>query len=476
MKGFLPLSFVAEYVSYTVDSIKDTLNNLESQEFAKKTVNLAFAIESALNETIGRSLTDYEGTQSTGSFTHPLFNNAFTKGKGTIKKIRIVVANPGEMKLSLVSVDTSNRSFTIKNTITKTLIAGLNELDVNLPCEKDYTIGIHGGSTGMRWKDLKTDTGEYYSNATNPFQWNKGWVCLNFDFEGSSESGYTVDEIIKALDSINTLEVGSIAVHRIQIEGQSNALGVGYVSGLQDLPYNDEPINWLGEFNRVFIYNPKTSQYEGLKIGGNNMSAWDSDYTIGNPIPEATFGPELGVALAWLKSNPSGLLFIDKNVGDGKPISYFQKGSAYYTEKEMRKFQADQWLSHRNLSVKEIGWIWVQGEGDMSAGATAYKTALTRLIQDRVSDEFIKKETRLILTQISADSGNYGSGVASAKSDYAAENPNSALVTYMSAYNADRIHLNYDGQIQLGLDSVAEIIYMDQQDKYSLDTKKNWTK
>jgi hypothetical protein len=36
MKGFLPLSFVAEYVSYTVDSIKDTLNNLESQEFAKK--------------------------------------------------------------------------------------------------------------------------------------------------------------------------------------------------------------------------------------------------------------------------------------------------------------------------------------------------------------------------------------------------------------------------------------------------------
>lgn len=250
---------------------------------------------------------------------------------------------------------------------------------------------------------------------------------------------------------------------RITIEGQSNALGVGALSGLVDnAPYNTIGLDWTKPIDRVFIWNPKTGNYENLHIGVNNMASWDADYVnpASTPTPYPTFGPEVGAALSWIKSHEFGNLYIDKNVGDGQQAYWFLKGnSAYYQQKLDRKALADTWLKNRGITVSEDGFIWVQGESDKGTPESEYLFILNQLVSERISDGFIKDTTRIIITQIGTTSGGFSYNVANAKTSYVNSNKKSILVEYPSYYNTDNIHLNYIGQINLGLKSAMYIFY-----------------
>lgn len=427
-------------------------------------VNEAFEGTTAINLTIGRDLNTFGTSTPTATFPNPLFNNTFCPGAGVIKKIRVRVLNSGNMNLCLVAVNPESKTLLVKYTFTVTLIAGVNEIDVNIACAKNDVIGTFGGPCSIRFIDESADTGKYYSNAQNPFLWNKGALCINFDFEGVADAGYTVDRIKLILDSIGTSTGESSEHARIDIEGQSNALGVGALSGLKgNTPYNAVPFNWGYKFSRVFIFNPRTNNYENLQIGVNNMASWDGDYVYpsSSPTPYPTFGPEVGIALIWQNSTKRGNLYIDKNIGDGRPIAYFQKGTAYYTTLLNRKTAANKWLRDRGIFAPPIGFVWVQGEADGGGTSAYYLGALQQLVNDRKTDLVFSDTTRKVIAQIGATSSGYSAAVASAKNQYVASDLLSVAIPYPPYYNGDNVHINHRGQIELGLNSAIFILFSD---------------
>jgi hypothetical protein len=251
---------------------------------------------------------------------------------------------------------------------------------------------------------------------------------------------------------------------RITKEGQSNCVGVGRIDELT----GDDAVLAASPFARVFIWNPGTSEYENLQFGtvasgANNQAASDPAYCNGGVVvhPEfgPCFGPELGIALRWMRETVGGNLYIDKNTGDGQPISYFQSGGAFFTESLARKAAADTWLSSRGIRAAHMGWLWVQGEGDHGADQATYQTALTTYISSRIAGNLQSAIDFRILAQINATSLNYGAGVAAAKAAYAAANPTTAkIIDYANSYNPDSVHLDSAGQLQLGYDAF-EILF-----------------
>jgi hypothetical protein len=427
--------------------------------------------------------TNYVGIAGT---TTMVCNMAYLTGSATIGRVTINAPVSGNFEIYKVNGGVTP---TIGNALTKTYITtvaltvGINVIDTSIPGVAGDMIAIKNLSGSIGYTDGGTH--QYFdASPATILNINSGYIAYYFETSVQGSVQYPLDNLKKVV-TISTTDFDKIlegsdtssSIHsRITIEGQSNALGVGFASGLTVPPYNTSLFDWTLEFSRVFIWNPKTDKYENIQIGVNNMASWDSYYTIGAPTPQSTFGPEIGVALIWLQTHKSGNLYIDKNVGDGRPISYFQKGTAYYTEKINRKTKADLWLKDRGFSVSEVGFIWVQGEADMSQTDTYYKSQLDMLINDRLTDGFIDSKTKLIITQIPVGSGNYGAGVFNAKSQFVASNKNSILVPYTNNFNGDNIHLNTTGQINLGMLSAIKILPSDNLNYTDLETKIYWNK
>lgn len=374
----------------------------------------------------------------------------------------------------------------VGNALTKTLIttvsltSGTNVIDVDINGIAGDMIAIKNTSGSIGYTDGGSN--KYFDASGNTIaNLNSGYISYYFETVDQGVVEYPLDNL-KDIVKINNVDFkkvlnGGLSARnsRITIEGQSNALGVALASGLTASPYNTALFDWTKYFSRVFIWNPKTDSYENIKIGVNNMASWDGFYTVGSPTSQPTFGAEIGIALMWLQTHPTGNLYIDKNVGDGKPISYFQKGTAYYTEKMARKNKADQWLKDRGISVSGSGFVWVQGEGDMTQTKAYYKAQLTTLINDRITDGFIDQNERLVITQIPNSSGNYGLGVADAKSEYVNENKKAVLISYSNNFNSDNIHLNTIGQINLGIKAAVNLLITDSLAFTDLQTKSIWT-
>lgn len=261
---------------------------------------------------------------------------------------------------------------------------------------------------------------------------------------------------VKVLSSKPVLDNEMTYDCRISIEGQSNAYGYGVTNDLiNNPPYNALGINWLDEFNRVFIWNPNTNNYENLKLKVNNTGYL-------NPSEINWFGVEVSIALTWLKIHKYGNLYIDKHVENGQPISYFQKGSSFYTTRLIpRKAAANAWLQARNIKVYDQGFVWIQGESDLNQTQTYYFDALKKLISDRKDDGFIKNYTTIVLAQINTQNANYSTNIANAKLDYINFDKRSKLITYPNSTISDNIHLNANGQIDLGLQAAKAVFNSD---------------
>lgn len=390
-----------------------------------------------------------------------LCNNSFLPVTGTISVIEFNSPSAGNNITFKVGkfeggtwIESSSHPFVMD--------LGVNILDVSIPVEQGEVLGILANGGPIGYTD-GTDDRAYFENTGGNLNFHEGYLAYNYTYTSTHYSG-AVEKLKELIDGDSpSNSLNTIYVDRIDIEGQSNALGVGFTSGLLVSPYDLVNFDWEGDFDRVYIWNPKTDSYEHLQIGVNNMASWDPDYLHPSlPSPTASsFGPELGIAIAWLSANPSGLLFIDKNVGDGRPISYFQSGTTYYTEKIARRIKADEWLSVNGYTPIQKGFVWVQGESDMSNTEAYYRTALDELINARITDKFIAENTIQIITQVPAGTGNYGAGVAAAKIDYVNETNRARLVEYTSNFNPDNIHLNTSGQLQLGMDSLRYICNSD---------------
>ena len=235
----------------------------------------------------------------------------------------------------------------------------------------------------------------------------------------------------------------------VQIWGQSNALGVGISSELKELSFLDDLTETL---DRVYIYDPYTTAFVKMKIGVNNVAAWDSRYS-GVAPGASCFGPELGIAYRWLQENPVGNLYIQKEVVNGGPIAAFAKGTAFYTSAMNNKTVVNALLAAGNVAANRNVFLWVQGEGDSGASQASYSSAMTALFSNLTSDGCITPATKILMAQIPTTSSGYGNGPAAAKTAYAAGNPNSLIIGYPTAFNSDNLHLNALGQIGLGFDA-----------------------
>lgn len=132
----------------------------------------------------------------------------------------------------------------------------------------------------------------------------------------------------------------------------------------------------------------------------------------------------------------------------------------YYTEKFQRKIKADQWLKDRSISVKEIGFIWIQGGADKGQTKAYYRGQLDKLVRDRRHDGFIMNYTMLVITQIPNSSIGYGSGVYQAKLEFITANNTAVSIEYPELYNSDNIHLNTKGQMDLGIACGTKVIFL----------------
>ncbi len=431
-------------------------------------------------KTIGKDLHHVAVTSAT-NYPKYLFNKLTAPTDGRFTTFKFWVGNVAKIQYFHINYDEATNTVVEKGSWTIDTIAGINEVKIDLKAVKGDTIAIRSIGAEIGYTDNVPNY--FYSTGQAVVKFLSGYIAYTVELATKGNAGYSTDDLIKLLKNGNpetsepsgdTVKTG-IKASRITIEGQSNALGVGYKSGLLNAPFSSQLLDWNKAFSRVFIWNPKSDAYENITIGVNNMASWDKSYTVASPTPQPTFGPEIGIALAWLQTNKQGCLFIDKNVGDGKPISYFQSGTAYYTEKLARKVKSDKWLKDRGYIAEDIGFVWVQGEADMGALTVNYLNALNSLIASRIADGFINNSTIRVIAQVNATSANYGVGVKSAKDSYVASDLRARIITYTNNMNSDNVHLNTAGQINLGLDAGKEIFQTEKMLITDVESKESWT-
>ncbi len=248
-------------------------------------------------------------------------------------------------------------------------------------------------------------------------------------------------------------------VTRITLEGQSNCLGVGSTNGL---PWVSGATGVQVPFERVWIWNPLTTNYEKL-AWTNNMACWDSHYALA-PLTNQTFGPEYGIAVRWTKHNATGNLYIDKNPLDGGLISQFLStgdcgANTYFgcwTNNLARRSAANAWLAARGLVADDFAWVWIQGESDAGATQGDYEASLYQLYSEKLAAGLIKTNTRVVLTKTAVPDGS-NPGVGAAKVHFASTNGNAVVVSHPPFLYHDQVHLNTFGACQLGFDIYSAV-------------------
>jgi hypothetical protein len=368
------------------------------------------------------------------------------------------------------------------NTITKVLIknapvvAGTNEIILDVDGVIGDMIGINTNGVTVGYTD--GGAGKYFDASQTTVGLTNGHIAYYFESLSQGNVEYPIDALketvkysagrIKEVNSLNKVDW-------IDLKGQSNALGVGYTAGLLSSPFNTQPFDWEKEFSRVFIWNPQTNNFENIKIGVNNMASWDANYTIGEPTNQSTFGAEVGIAIGWLQTHKFGELYIFKNVGDGQPIAYFQKGGAFYAQYLDRKQKAEKWLEDRGKVPVKKAFVWVQGEADMFNSRPYYLNQLKIMSNDMIEDGFMSNDTFQVITKTLSGTGNYSAEINLAKDDYILFNKYAKPLNYTNNFNADNIHLNTLGQFNLGIDSFKIIYSTDKITPSLIEGKINWT-
>jgi hypothetical protein len=234
---------------------------------------------------------------------------------------------------------------------------------------------------------------------------------------------------------------------RIAIQGQSNAMGTySYNSALAAAPLSvSDP--GLAAFSgvdipRVFIWNRSAAAYQPLRIGTNNLAA-----------ALDMFGPELGLAVRWVRETTSGNLYIDKRGEGGQPITYFMSGTTFYSQFLTDHNNGTAWLAARSITARHMGWLWVQGEFDYLQTESWYRDNLDALTASRLAGGLQDAAGKLLLVQMRPGSNRYGAGVAAAKTAFAVANPLAQTMEMIDSFHTDNLHIDARGQLQLGYDA-----------------------
>ena len=239
---------------------------------------------------------------------------------------------------------------------------------------------------------------------------------------------------------------------RITIWGQSNAWGIGALSEISAAPLSADAglaVFRDSTFDRVWIRQTDGSY---IKLTPNSLDPWLA-YT-------GCIGPEFGLAVRWMRETSSGNLYIDKLAISGSDIYGFRiDSSAYISDgKDGRRWQSNNWMAARGITVTDAGWIWVQGESDSYQTQAYYQSALQVIINQRTTDGLQTAATKRILWQMTPGSSNYAQTIFDAKVAIAAASPSNTSAPIMPNYfNPDNLHINARGQLQLAYDSFSTI-------------------
>lgn len=252
------------------------------------------------------------------------------------------------------------------------------------------------------------------------------------------------------------------ANYRIRPMGQSNCIGGGAIADLSTAPLNSDPFPFTAEQSRVYIWDPGTNTYEKLHVGVNNLGGDDPDaHQDGTPTgPYPAFGPELGIAQRWMQERSSNeYLYIDKDVRDGSSINIWVKSANnQYPILQSRNEARDAWFATRGKNFIDIGFVWIQGEGDSGDSQSVYESKLSSFISDLLADGLLDGAANQIITQVPTNSIGYGAGVAAAKISYVDAHAQAQLLTYPSTYFYDNLHMNAAGQLQFGY-NIYELLF-----------------
>lgn len=383
----------------------------------------------------------------------------------------------------------SDRDFKVLSRINKNVSVGQNEISLDgVSYSGQITVGV-SNIGGVYFEDGSFQNTYYFIVITggiaevgstynfSPSSGGSGWMDLGFSTETTgAPSG---DDFLKKTWSfVNTPQAsGGGSVDRVTLAGQSNAYGVAALSELSEPIFAQNEIDWSGRFNRVFIWDKFVGAYVRLQIGVTNMASWDGRYAHpnGGVSPFPTFGPEIGIAISWLHGNKSGQLYIHKDLGDGRPISYFQKGGAAYSDFSTQYDAGDKWLADRGLGASPLGFVWVQGENDNGQSQAYYQNELKTLIDSYSEDGFIKPYSKIAIALINPQNGGYSAAINAAKIAYAATNPNAQTIEYTNNMNPDNVHLNALGSILLGIDAGTIVNRVDPLTAEQMYTLPNYT-
>ena len=263
--------------------------------------------------------------------------------------------------------------------------------------------------------------------------------------------------------------------------GQSVDVGVG--PGYQ-IPYsiwdefNDRPQAFKEQFERVYILNAQTGNYEKLLEVVNGQGSSDPNVIIplpqySFPAPYTTFGVEFAIAWEFVNSNSTDLLFINKLSKDSAEIADFLKTSSvnhfnvsvnWYTWVQQRLALADAWLASRGYTPINLGIVFIQGESDKLHTQADYAAKQETLFSDMLADGILDADSKVVLAQIHPESASYSAAIAQAKTDYVTAHPQARMIRYIPSFNMrnvsipsneDGVHLNAKGMLQLGFDAFS---------------------
>lgn len=231
---------------------------------------------------------------------------------------------------------------------------------------------------------------------------------------------------------------------RVCIWGQSNAVGRAELSDLSASPLSSDAglaAFAATTFERVWILNG--TGYQKLNLATNNQAA------------AGQFGPELGIAVRWMRETTGGNLFLEKEAAGGQSIAYFDPAGGAYAAALVRRGYANTWLNANGYtSIIDDGFLWIQGESDYYQTQSWYQTRLEAVLSANLSNGISSVSTRRILTRMQPTSGYYGSGVDAALVAVASANSTTTTAHMMSNhFKIDGYHMNGQGQVQTGYDA-----------------------
>lgn len=233
---------------------------------------------------------------------------------------------------------------------------------------------------------------------------------------------------------------------RITIWGQSNAEGTALRSGTTTSPLSTDPDladydDGTLTFSRVKFWNG--TAYATLVPGSNAGTA------------PTIMGPELGLAVRWMRETAAGTLYLAKNTQGGTSVQDFQTTPGFmWTAGLSKKSAQDAWLTSNSVSIDAANshWYWSQAEADSGQSGAWYEPKLQDVVDGVIAQGILGG--RGVLTDINTGSTRYNSGISAAKASIASGSSGVVdVILELNQFESDGLHINAYNQVQTAFDA-----------------------